>query len=181
VPPAPPKFRLSQVMLFVATTALGLLGVRGCLAVTRLRPDLGLRNLFNGLVLVSPLVMSYSIALAAASLRAPRHELTVLCRRPGFVVGWIAALSLAFNWSVGLLVSPQILRYENLHNLFHCSIFWTATIDCGGAVLVAWMMLALVGCWEAEPSFRDRAGRACGAFWIAAFLAGRLAWRLWLW
>lgn len=172
--------RVRQMMLFVATTALGLLGVRNCLAEMRLR-HIYLNNVFNWLVLVSPLILSYSVAITVAGLLPPRPRLSALFRRPGFVVGWIAMLALVASMAHRLLMNPSMLGPRNLHKLFDYWVFWPAASDCGGGVLVAWMTLAAAGCWAAERSRIDRLGRALGAFWIMTHLAGRIAWMLGPW
>jgi hypothetical protein len=41
----------------------------------------------------------------------------------------------------------------------------------GGAVLIAWLTLALVGAWRPAPHWIDRAGRALGVILIAISVA----------
>jgi hypothetical protein len=167
-------------MLLVAAAAIGIVGIGNC--VTQIRTlHFDLRNLVNWLVLASPLLMSVSLALAAARLLPPRPRLSEVFRQPGFAASWVMCLFACLGALKMVIMNPQALRQlDAFLQLFNFLYFWPTVSQSGAGIIVAWITLVSVGCWQAEPSWIDRSGRALGVFYITAFLADTFAWLLWL-
>ena len=167
-------------MLIVAAMAIGIVGTRRCDSQMReLQIDRG--NIVNCFVLASPLLMSVSLALMAARLLPPRPRLLVLFRQPGFVANWVTFLIMGLN-SIKMLSmnTGKLSSIDGIIQLFGFAYFWPSVSEIGGGILVAWMTLALAGCWRPEPSWIDRSGRVFGVAYIITFLADRFSWMLWL-
>ena len=78
-----------------------------------------------------------------------------------------------------LLNPNKLSSSDEFVTIFNYAYFWPTVSESGGGVLVAWMTLALAGCWRADPSWIDRSGRVLGFVYITAFLANRISWLLW--
>ncbi|MGC8642991.1 MAG: hypothetical protein ACP5XB_24295 [Isosphaeraceae bacterium] len=103
-------------------------------------------------VLLSCLLVSLVAALLIIRLRQPRPPLKQIVRQPvfgvcaAFTLGTFGVVDLDF---FGISVTPTVL-------------FLTSS------VVMLWIVTGLPP-WRPEPSWVDRAGRAAGVGWIAAF------------
>jgi hypothetical protein len=101
-------------------------------------------------------------AWLALRLRQPRPERGALWPQPG----WCACISAVAGYIAGI-AEEAIIE-------FPCP-----TVVVPAAVLLAWLALALIRRWSAEPSWIDRAGRCLGLAWIAVvplFVVGFVLW-----
>ncbi len=169
--------RLVDLMLLVAATGLGIVGTRNCDRQMRLT-QIDRRHPVNLIVLASPLFMSGSLALLVARLLPPRPRRSDVFRQPGFTASWVTALFIGIHTLTMFMLNPDKLSNLEFIQCFDYGYFWRASAESGGGVLVAWMTLALAGCWRAEPNWIDRSGRVLGAVWITAFAADRFNWLL---
>lgn len=174
--------RLSTLMLLVAATGIGIVATRQCHSQMRaLHMDDGLSNLHSWLILASPMIMSWSMALMAGRLLPPRPRRVEIFRQPGFVANWVMFLVISLNaLKTVALNKDRLLNGDTLLAMFDYMYFWPTGSQCGAGIMVAWSTLALAGCWQAEPSWIDRLGRGLGTISIASFLAGNVAWLLWV-
>jgi hypothetical protein len=74
----------------------------------------------------------------------------------------------------------MLISFDTLIRCFDYAYFWPTSGQIGMGVLIAWITLALTGCWRAEPSWIDRSGRVLDIVWIVTVVADRFAWLLWL-
>jgi len=167
-------------MLVIAAIAIGIVGTRKCdMQMRELQIDR--RNLVNWFVLASPLLMSVSLALMVAKLLPPRPKFQELFRQAGFVAVWMTSLTATLNAIKMISINLNKLSdFESAASLFNFAFFWPAGSESGGSVLVAWITLALAGCWRSEPRWIDRVGRALGVIYISGYLANQFSWLLWL-
>jgi hypothetical protein len=171
---------VSHLMLIVAATALGIVGTRQCDEQMRLL-QIDRRNLANWFTLASPLLLSLSLALTAARLLPPRPRFLEVFQQPGLVANWITCLIAGFNAITMFSMNmDKLSSVDGIVKLFRFAFFWPTASDAGGGVLIAWMTLAMAGCWRAEPSWIDRSGRVLGVVSIISFLANKFSWMLWL-
>jgi hypothetical protein len=168
------------MMLVVAAVAVGIVGVRNCNSQMRAL-QIDRRNLVNWFVLAAPLLISVSVAIVLAELLPPRPRLSEVFRRPGFVANWVTSVVAAINaLRMCTMNYRRLASLDSLLGLFDYTYFWPAIAECGAGVMVAWMTLALAGCWGPEPTGTDRLGRALGGVSIAAYAANNFSWLLWL-
>jgi hypothetical protein len=108
--------------------------------------------------LMFPFLLLGSLGLTLLRLIPPRPRWRSLVRRPGFCVG-IAPL----------VVFPLTVWLE-IHDGYP-----VPSVVAPASVGFAWLGLWLIRCWQAEPTWIDRAGRVLGVTWIATlplFLVG---------
>jgi hypothetical protein len=100
-------------------------------------------------------------------LRSPRAPWRSLLVQPGMV----AALAMVFGlfWVTGLV---HMLIPGNIDAITGP---W---IVVGGTVAAAWVTLALIRKWKAEPGWADRMGRILGAIAIGNALLGYMVYRI---
>jgi hypothetical protein len=192
----PRGFTLSDAIVLVTATAAGFAVFKSYYAFTYVYwgPPFGaaarllgwINGLWSCLILASPFVMAWTLAILGLRLRRPRPRWRRLVRQPGFVAGSVAGLVLAFRlagfatlrwrvgsdpglalWSVrfiwprGYIVAgnPGYLAFDNDHFLGTMAMI-------GLAVAATWMLMILSGRWKPERSWVDRAGRLLGWLWI---------------
>ena len=113
-------------------------------------------------VLLFPFLILWTIGLLALRFRRPRPSPGMLWRQPG----WCACVTAVAAYVAGLAEEAVIE--------FPCP-----TVVVPSAVLVAWIVLALIRRWTAEPSWIDRAGLCLGLAWVAMvplFVVGFVLW-----
>lgn len=193
----PRKFLLSDAILLVAATAVGVALFRPYQRVmtpVRWSPLLGapgftgwINGLWSCLVLASPFAAVWTLAILILRLRHPCPRWSRLLRQPGLVACLAAALVLAYRllgfatlwvrvhgqsylaiWFVRLRSSQYVRMQWPWHNLlFDIDHFLNTMGMMGLAVACGWMLLLASGRWRPERSWIDRAGRVLGWFWIA--------------
>ncbi len=115
-----------------------------------------------------PFAAGLSLALFALMLLPPRPPWRRLRRRPGFVAGAAAALTVAIGT---LLLGPFRLMPHLLGVTLEVDgvlMIWSviALHPIGPAVAVSWSTLALTGRWRPSPTWADRLGRLLGVYWL---------------
>ena len=195
--PTPRRFLLSDAIVLVAATAVGLFVVRPYYAVTSIDSSppfagapwiVGWAScVWNCLVLAFPIVMAWTLAIVGLRLRPPRPRWRQLVRQPGFVAGLMAAAVLAVRLIGFATMCARLVGQPQLY------VMWVGRTGGGGAhmglppgnlyfeldhflgtmaligvsVAATWIFLLAAGAWRPERGWIDRTGRALGSFWIA--------------
>jgi hypothetical protein len=140
------KPRLGHFMLLIAAVAIGIVGIRNRDA-QMWASQIDRRNPGNWSILVSPLIMSLTIALMAAGLSAHRSCLSELCRQPGFAVCWVATLVMAIDAVNLIALNPDCLtHFDKFIQCFGFGYSLMSRGEIGFAVMIAWTTLAFAGC-----------------------------------
>jgi hypothetical protein len=174
----PQRFRLSDAMILVMATAVGLMFiVQGFVPWEMAIPGevsfsaiiVAAKKWHDGL---SSLVAAWTVALLTLRLRRPRPRFRRLARQTGFVCTLVATavLTIVFIAGLALVIRSGIHRAANRETLVSgCLEMWQflAKEQVGCAVAGSWITLAAVGRWRPERDWIDRMGRALGAYWIA--------------
>jgi hypothetical protein len=100
-------------------------------------------------------------------LRAPRASWRGLLRQPGTVA--VLAMIFGLFWGTGILL---ILFPESF------STMSAAPSAVGGAVVLAWVVLASTRKWQAEPGWVDLVGRLLGCLAIGLAVLHALIYRI---
>jgi hypothetical protein len=141
------SIRLSHLMLIIAATAIGIVGIRNCDSQMR-EIQIDRRNLVNWLVLASPMLMSLTLALTIARLLPPRPLLLESFRQPGHVANLVTSLIIGFTTIRMFSMNfEKFTHIDIIIKLFNYGYYWPTVSDNGGGVLVAWLTLAMAGCW----------------------------------
>ncbi len=136
-----------------------------------------------------PGLMTGSLSLLLLRIRSPRPTVPEMARQPGAAACMAATAVLALQ--MGLMILGKALaqlpgmslpgRARALPasdlGLDVWFLTWRMTADLtiiGYAVMGAWLILALVRTWAAEPSLIDRAGRLVGIGWLLLMVAARV-------
>jgi hypothetical protein len=169
------KFRVSDAMILVAAFALGWVLARGPTASYRHfwyegRPTTFVVKLcvafMTDIVLTYPWAATAGIAIVILRLLPPRPPLRRVLRLPGSVACLVASLCLPF--ALGHLARELYQPWTTIDPDLAQRWFWRNYAQkCAMAVLGAWLALALIGRWQAERDWIDRAGRAVGVYWIS--------------
>lgn len=182
------RITLSDVMLLVAATALGMAlaqfgwprSVSDPLGLWLRWPAIPSgypsRNWVvpaaERLAPILPCLAAWTGAFLATRLSAPRPRRRRLVVQPGFV-GAVAALSVLAIESSLLVGSSWIdgrfgrFGWPGALAEFAANATVLLAHHAGWAVAVSWLTLVLVGRWRPEPSWVDRWGRLLGFAWIA--------------
>ncbi len=192
------QLRVSDILLLVAATALGL-------AICKWKFDFSDRDLgkiwiaiwsgselgwYERLTLLAhwfvstcdPILTAWCAGIVALRLVAPRPGRRRMWCQPGLVA--CAAALIPIGTTIGRMVifmTVTVLnRPELTTNLFtpwglkklliFTNNLMIKSAHPGQAVFVAWILLWVGGRWHPEPSWIDRAGRALGIAWIVAML-----------
>lgn len=183
------EFRLADAMILLAGGALALsvgshllllladmLG-RLCREVTFHIADLpthwplfwdathySLRNtLWYGFQLAETFLFGMTPAFFVLRLRRPRPPLRALLRQPGTVAG--LAMVFGLFWGTGGLLWLFPSKFDSMI---------AAPAAVGGAVVIAWIALALTRRWKPEAGWVDLVGRVLGCAAIVTALLGFL-------
>jgi hypothetical protein len=186
------SFRISDALILVAATGVGLAGCRFWFWATQtgwadLWPS-GEISLLAGLwaaaLLVLPIasifLLSWTTAILLLRLRAPRPRRRHLWCQPGF----LACVATVFVFAgkavaVGLLVVAFVLTEGSAEPwrsgqwsvfaelaYFEFSVPFGPQANVGAAVLLLWLVTWASGRCRPEPSWVDRSGRMIGAAWV---------------
>jgi hypothetical protein len=164
------RFTISDAILLVAATAVGLSQVRGILG------DLGTfhwgrwkvaqfdyaRSLID---VVVPILAVWTIAFLPIRLRRPRPGLRVLVRQPGVTACYAALIPLLILLAWVALIPPFIPVEPDVP----LAIVQNSEAMVS-AVLGAWLILWLGGLSRPEPGWIDRLGKIIGALWIGQLI-----------
>ncbi len=171
------RFTLLDAMVLVAATAVGIAAAQGSAEPIR-RSLLGLTTFsqpLRFLVVASPLLTPWSVALLGLALRPPRPPLRRLLGRPGIaalMASPVLAPLVAIRVAIILRSVPINARGE-----YGIRLFWLNLIPAvDSAVAVAWLSIWLGGRWRRSADWIDAAGRALGLAWFATDLALQLRW-----
>jgi hypothetical protein len=113
-----------------------------------------------------PLLAAVAPALLFLRFLSPRPPWRRVFRQPGTVACLAATASgtPAMVHCVAVVTRPSGVA----NPVTYCLI---GLEPIGGAVLIAWLTLTLVGAWRPAPDWIDRAGRALGVILIAIYVA----------
>jgi hypothetical protein len=121
-------------------------------------------SLFYGLLYAPPLLMAWSIATLAISLRQPRPPLRMLARSPGFVMNIAVVVALLLVFADSLMPTAT-----NPSGYMHI-----LTLDVPSAVrnsvIGSIVSLAFFRSFWPRPVWTDRLGWALGLFWVVIAL-----------
>lgn len=188
-PPRCRRFTISDALILVAATAIGLSQVRGILG------DLGWFNwsqwkleqhdyTLKLFAVAVPILTAWTVAFLLLRLLRPRPGLRRLVRQPGMAACYAVLipllLILAYAVTISLFTSESM--YQPDTSLM--PLFWFTSESAyqpdtsfmplfgnseamASAVIGAWLMLWLGGLGRAEPGWIDRIGRIIGVLWIA--------------
>lgn len=193
----PRRFLLSDAIVLVAATAAGFAVFKPYYAVIQplrwARPRRSTMQFthwidrsWDCLILASPFVMAWALAILFLRLRGPQPRWSRLVRQPGLVAGMMTAWVLALRLSGFATMCYRLYREPNVavwtprsggqdgcfmgpppgYLLFDTDHFLNTMAMIGVAVAVGWILLLASGRWRAERSWIDRTGRALGCFWI---------------
>jgi hypothetical protein len=174
------RFLISDAMVLIAATAVGIALARMIMSFEGWRRDFGTpqepwrtaRVVFrNSRNVGSPLLLTWTVALLVLHLRRPRPRLRRVFRRPGAIACGVATLAFLLPT---VLIIPLGVRARaegsSVGDPFYLASIWVLGANGGLGVLCGWLTLVLGGRWRPEPSWLDRAGRIVGAGWIAAYV-----------
>ncbi len=175
----PRKFLLSDAIVLVAATAVGLAMVKPYHATLPAlnwgppypfdRPFAGwIKNLWFCLVLAAPFAVVWTLAILGLRLRRPRDRWSRLIRQPGLVAGLMAALVLAVRLVGFATMCVRVIGQPRLW-------IWTAKYAGGGGAWVGWPPGYLL--FETDHFLDTMAmiGVAVAASWMLLLASGR--WR----
>jgi hypothetical protein len=194
-------FRISDALVLVAATGLGLAGCRFWLSANKLSwgdlwPTRDL-SLVEGLhvaavsttLVLSILILSWTVGILVLRLRATHPRRRHLWCQPGFLA--CVATVFCYAWNsvyVGLLLTVELLRsgpaplskvnYWDVALQFALMLhqpYFGRHGNVGGAILLVWLVTWAGGRCRPEPSWIDRAGRALGVAWMGISLIGAFA------
>jgi hypothetical protein len=198
-PRTPRPFRISDGLVLVAATGLGLAGCRFLFSLRDLVwGDLWktsnssayttvLAIAIGTAPLVSVLLACLTLAVLVLRLAPPRPRRGRLWRQPGFLA--CVAVAFTLGWKLaGLLVlivaelatsrTPGLPPPGQLLGEL-MAILLVPRGNIGGSVLLVWSIAWASGRCRPEPSWVDRAGRVLGAAWVGITLLGVLGGVFW--
>lgn len=175
------RLNLRDALVLVGLLAPALSLVRGIVASNGLpllqwTPEGLLLVLTQGTLYTAPLMLMLMLALVILRRLRPEASWRTLGREPGLTACLAAGLGLGV---AALMVAPLALLEPWRSALLsgrlpwpggRALIWWLAVVLplLGSAVGSAWMALYLNGQWRPRPTWIDRAGRLCGAYWLVA-------------
>ena len=116
---------------------------------------------------LTPCLASLTIALTALQWRRPKLTFRMLGRGPGLAACGVATVVLVVEAIFGL-------EFEGVESLAGFPIWWLpfGMRNAGGAVLGAWIALALSGRWRRRwrRDGLDKLGRVLGVWWSISYL-----------
>ncbi len=189
------SFQISDALVLVAATGVGLAGCRFWFWATksgwRDLSDTADNPVLIGLWIAalraipfsSILLLSWTVAILVLRLRATRPRRRRSWCQPGFlacvaavfVFAW-SCVKLGLNVAVALMADPTELSKTNLWSLFSelalmlLSPDFVPQANVGAAVLLVWLVTWASGRCRPEPSWVDRSGRLLGAVWACISL-----------
>jgi hypothetical protein len=186
------RFTLIDATVLIAATAVALVPVRYAFSFGLVQGlpatwdvESGASFAFGLTWIVTPLLITWSVALWILRLRQPRPRLRRLFRQPGMAAttAILCALLLRAIEILGMVAIAMVAEpfgFAADGDLFSVdelgvqSDQWLRTL--GGAVLAVWLVLWLARVGRCERSWIDLAGRLLGAFgMVYGLLSGWIA------
>jgi hypothetical protein len=165
---------LAHLMIMIAATAIGLVGVKNCY-IQMPSPQIFMVDVTDWVSVCSPMLLAIAAGLIVAGIVPRRRRLSELCRTPGFTASWAAMLVLAFEVVTKFAVKDPPSSYMAfLLECFNYDSSQYMVEQVGFGVSIAWTTLAMARSWRAEPTWLDRSGRVLGGIWILTFAVIRL-------
>lgn len=165
----PRRLTLVDLMLMIGSTALALEMVRQYVNPSGARVVAAIWR--SGTIgrLLSPFLITTSVALVIGRFRAPRPGLREAVCQPGTFacMAILADRSIQIPISLSMTMPPWIVVPPFGHLLFQAAY-------CGHPIAIGWATLALAGQWRPEPGWIDRSGRALGIAAMAVDLLARI-------
>jgi hypothetical protein len=169
--PGPPKrrFQISDAMILIAATAVGLgitrallpdfenFGMRGT-SSPELNRFFRIMYLLNA---IGPTLVVWTIAVLVLGLIKPRRRLRRLFRQPGAAACASATVAIAI-----LTVLVLVLWIRGSAAASIPTLFSGYGQIVSYAILGGWLILCLTGQWRADPNWLDRLGRLIGLCWF---------------
>jgi hypothetical protein len=196
-PPRCRPFTISDAMILVAATAIGIalmarfeehsilhgLGHYTAGDHTALTFQIKL-NIYNMVIAdilnFEPLLESLTLAVLILRLRRPRPSLRRLARQPGFAASFVVLFFLIFQViEAGTEVAKRMIegQFPCNREIFYGEFLQNVIIQTfeldfylGPAVAVMWALMALGRTFRREAGWIDRLGRIMGSLWIAAMI-----------
>lgn len=187
------RFRVADMMILVAATAIGCAASQGLSVVTQ--GELSwhafykeVKELLRGpriegsmpaylelltelVILTSPFLAALTVALLPIRLLGPRPRWRRVTRQPGMMAACATLLSLALS---GFTIFGGWLAFDPTGHTTAwfrgAEAVYIAHLFVGMSILVAWMTLLVGRRWCAEPSWIDRLGRGLAVYWIVGGL-----------
>jgi hypothetical protein len=172
--PNPPSgvLTLADLMILVAAVALGLLGMRsfwngvpvGYMALYEFFP-------FYGLMMLTPLASTLTLALIAIPLSTFRSRLRRLTRFPGMIacLGVMAAMSLiAVRWVIRSFTAPFA---DGTPWTYYGQFTYHSLVWCGLGAVAALVPAVIGDCRRFRPDPADWLRLAIAIYWVLMVLA----------
>jgi hypothetical protein len=159
------RFTLSDAMILVAATAVGLAMARAYDPMFSGAPHAKFVKLAWGAP--AGVVSAWGLAVIVLRLRRPRPRVRRLLRQPGMV----ACCALVFALGIGAVwpMAHRVIRNRPvLHGLFDQlfnTIWNSAAYFVPWSIAAAWVTLTLSNRWRPVPDWVDRLGRVVGLYW----------------
>jgi hypothetical protein len=176
----PRRFTLVDAIVLIAATAIGLAPIRYFVAdgfgeaiSAPASWEFVAVIALDAYWILTPLLLTWTLALWLLRLRQPRPRFRRLVRQPGMAATTAILLTVlilpvkvvgmfAVAWLAGSY--PFVAANNELRmDIFFVYARHYLTALCDG-VLAAWLVLWLARVWRSESSWIDRAGRALGIF-----------------
>ena len=182
----PRKFRVTDGLILVAATAVGLAASRAItpdeLTVERIwesatKPQQGGWSLLFiaqftaelSSIAAVPSLATWTLACLLLRLTRPRPPWRRLSRQPGWMACLIATTAIGLTAAVSLIA--RVTAGETYNDL--AWLDWQVmigSIQTGMAVFWCWATMSLSGRWRPESSWIDRLSRLLGLFWLTVAL-----------
>lgn len=188
------KIKLSEMMILVAATAIGLCGsmmicddpelgwlTKDWIFPTRIRHIFYPFFVYNLLYVLSPIGAVWSLALSVFALRKPRPAIHELANQPGVAACWAATLTMAITCGLTAWMYYRVgeLNWDNLSRMHHVKfsndVFLSDMViramdnsydPIGCSICSVWAIAAIGKRWSPEASWIDRTGLCLGVIWI---------------
>jgi hypothetical protein len=173
------RFQISDALILIASTGLGLGGCRLWLSLVR-----GISFARGTVSVCSILLFGWTTALLLLRVASNRPRRRRLWCEPGFLAcitvvfayGWNTA-RFGRRWVAAIMtLSPAqdywvIFSQAAMNSTVNILSPYNAhRVDVGGAVLLIWLVTWASGRCRPVPNWIDRAGRALGGAWVALTL-----------
>ncbi|MCA1686771.1 MAG: hypothetical protein LC745_12540 [Planctomycetia bacterium] len=178
--PTTQRFTVTDGMVLIAATALGLAAVRELsrLALSTFGTDAFCSDLVDLSYSVAfCLSLAWTFALLLLRLRRPRPGRRDLFRQPGFAACVAVTLTATLHvmrtlTDAAYSVVKDSMMFRNFLSVSVASKCIDNLDEVGlvfaPVVLSVWTIQGLAGVWEPEASWIDRGGRILGLFWVAS-------------
>jgi hypothetical protein len=166
----PPSFRLLDILLVVAATAMGLAGLRIASDFDSAGYVLWWRMNVDGLAVIScPILVAWTLLVLFYKILNPSPSRRAAIGEPGFVACFAALIAL-IDASTEFAFSIRNDRGgsfpASMYYLFACA---KMIENAGWLILGSWMALSLAGRLRPGLTWLDRFGCLVGLCWLVEF------------